>query len=144
MRLVYEHQVVVWEVVKKRCRWAARVPARQVPRVVLDARAIPYLLQHLQVKVGALLQPLRLQQLSPGLKVREHRVKLFANRPDGRIQPLLAGDIVARRVYGHLLPEAQDLAGQQVNVCDALHIVTENSIRTACSPDTGTISTTSP
>ena len=55
---------VVGEVVEQRPGRLPGCAAGEVPRVVLDARAVPGLAQHLEVVVGALPQPLRLEQLA--------------------------------------------------------------------------------
>jgi transcriptional regulator GlxA family with amidase domain len=54
----------------QRRRRLARRPARQVPRVVLDAVAEAHLLEHLQVVQGALLQALALDELADALQLR--------------------------------------------------------------------------
>ena len=53
---------VIREVVHQRERRLARLAAVEIARVVLDAGAVADLAQHFDVVVGALLQPLRLEQ----------------------------------------------------------------------------------
>ena len=60
--LVDEHQRVVGQVLEQRRRRLARLAAREIARVVLDAGAGAGRLHHLHVEDGALLEALRLQQ----------------------------------------------------------------------------------
>src|SRR5262249_51876245 len=56
-------QRVRWQVVEQAWRRLAALASRQVARIVLDARAIADFANHLEVKLRALLEPLRLDQL---------------------------------------------------------------------------------
>ncbi len=64
VRLVDERQELLRKEVEENGGPLPFLPAAQVPGVVLDARAVPHLLQHLQVVLGARLDPLRLQELA--------------------------------------------------------------------------------
>ena len=77
MRLVDYQQEVVWHVVEQCPGRIARLTAREVTRVVLDAGADARLTQHLDVEVGALAQARRLQQLALGIKFLEPHDQLF-------------------------------------------------------------------
>ena len=60
VRFVDDHQRVFGQVInQRRRRFASGVPGK-MPRVVFDALAKAHLVEHFQVKTGALLQPLRL------------------------------------------------------------------------------------
>ena len=63
MRLVDEHDEVAAEVVEQCVRGGAGRAAVEDPRVVLDPVAVAELLQHLQVVLGALPEPVRLEEL---------------------------------------------------------------------------------
>ena len=78
MRLVDEDDEVVGEVVDQRVRRAARRAAVEDPRVVLDPRARTQLLEHLHVVLGALPEPVRLEQLARSLELRDPLVELGA------------------------------------------------------------------
>ncbi len=71
MRLVQEHDRVLGQIVCQCRRRITRRRARQVPAVVLDALAVPDFAEHLQVEAGALLQALRLDQLTVGHQLLE-------------------------------------------------------------------------
>ena len=64
VRLVDHHQHVLRQVVEQRRRRLAGLAAGEVARVVLDAVAVAGLAQHLEVEHGALVEPLRLEQLA--------------------------------------------------------------------------------
>ncbi len=68
VRLVDDQQVVVRQVVEQRPGRLASRALGQVARVVLDAGADARLAQHLEIEVGALAQPRRLQQLALGVQ----------------------------------------------------------------------------
>jgi len=67
VRLVDDHQRVLRQVVDQRRRRLARLAPRKMPRVVLDALAEAQLGHHFEIETGALLQPLRLDQLAVGV-----------------------------------------------------------------------------
>src|SRR5438445_6305199 len=96
-----------------------------MPRVVLYAGAGPGLAHHLEVELRALLQPLRLEQLAlrvePGAALLELGLDLAQRRPHLR----LAGDVLPGREELELLFFAQDLAGERVELQDALDLVAE-------------------
>ena len=82
MRLVDDQQEVVREVVQQRPGRRAGRPQRQQAAVVLDAGTVADLAQHLQVVVGALLEPLRFQQLALVLEELELAFQLLFDDPD--------------------------------------------------------------
>ena len=67
--LVHHHEIVGREVVEQARRPLARTTTAQRARVVLDAGAGAHLEQHLEVELGARLEPLRLQQLAGCLEL---------------------------------------------------------------------------
>jgi hypothetical protein len=69
-----------------------------VPGVVLDARAVAELLDHLQVVLHTLLKALGLDELVLGVERREALDELGANRRHGLIGLRLGGDVVGGRV----------------------------------------------
>ena len=123
VRLVDEEEEVVGEVVQQRPRRAAWRAGAEVPRVVLDARAVAHLLQHLQIVPAAGLQPGRLQHLAllsqPGQPLRQLLLDRFARL----VHLLCRCHPVLRRVELELISLRQHLSGQRVHLHDALDLV---------------------
>jgi hypothetical protein len=71
VRLVDERDVVIGEVVEKCIRRRARRTPVEVTRVVLDARGVAEFAHHLQVVLGALLEPVRLEDLALALQLSQ-------------------------------------------------------------------------
>ena len=63
MAFVDEHQRVGRQVIEQRRRRLARPAPGQIAGIVFDAGAIAHFQHHFQIEQGALLQPLRLDQL---------------------------------------------------------------------------------
>ncbi len=61
---VDEHQRIVRQIIEQRGRRFARQPSGKMPRIILDAVAVADLLHHFEIEHGALVQPLRLDQLA--------------------------------------------------------------------------------
>ncbi len=126
VRLVDEHQEVVREVVEQRPRRAARRAARQVPAVVLDAGAVARLAQRLEVVVRALLEPRRLQDLALRAQLAAARsrssISMSLHR---RLELVVRRDEVLRRVDVDRVALGEQLAGQRVDLDDALDLVAE-------------------
>ena len=92
--LVDEHERVVGQVLEQRRRRLAGLAARQIARVVLDAGAGAGRLHHLHVEDGALLEPLRLQQLAGGVQLVEPLLQLVLDRLDRLLQRRLGRHVV--------------------------------------------------
>ena len=123
--LVDDEEVVVRQVIHERPRRAAaRAPAKRL-RVVLDARAVAGLTQHLQVVAGPVLQTLRLQHPPLLTQPDEALVQLPFNLDDRILQFLAGSDEVLGRVDVDLRALGEDLAGERVELHDALHVVAE-------------------
>ena len=91
---VEEHQGVVRQVIEQRGRRLPRQASGKVPRVVLDAVAVADLLDHLQIEHGALVQPLRLDQLALFFQLRLPPLQLRADARHGALACLLRHHIV--------------------------------------------------
>ncbi len=125
MRLVEEHHEVVGEVVQQ---GVGRLPGRatvEVPRVVLDAVAAADLADHLEIVVGAHLQPLRFQQLALGLEGGQAIGELGLDGGQRPFERLLRRHVVGRREDQRRGHRSADLTGQGIHADDALHLVTE-------------------
>ena len=125
MGLVDEEDEVVGEVVDQRVRRAARRPAVEDPRVVLDARAEAELAHHLHVVAGALLEPVRLELLAVLLEVGDLVAELALDLVDRALHRLLLGHVVGRGPDRDVVDHVEDLAGERVEVLDRLDLVAE-------------------
>ena len=116
MAFIEEHERIGGQIVDQRGRRIARLGARQVAGVVLDALAVAHLLQHLEVEARALLEPLRLHQLARLHQLVEPPAQLFLDALD-RVQHLFTRrDVVAGRIDDearHLLADAPGERVQQ-------------------------------
>ena len=99
--------------------------AVDVPRVVLDARAEPDLLHHLDVVVGAHPQPLRLQQLALALELGQPLLELLLDGRDRVRHPLRTRHVVRGREDPQRVDLADDVTGQRMHVVERLDLVAE-------------------
>ncbi len=123
--LVEKQQGVVGEIFEQCRRRLARQPTGQEAAVILDPRAAAGRRDHLQVEIGALLQPLvlqqfpfRLQLLQPLLQFEADRLHRLLHRRPGR-------DIVRIGEDADMLQACRLLAGQRVELDDLLDLVAE-------------------
>ena len=119
--LVDDHQRVLRQVVDQRRRRLARLAARQVPRVVLDALAEAELGQHLEVEARALLDALRLEQPACLLEELDAAAQLQLDRLDRAQGGLPRRDVVARRIDREARHRVQHAAGQRVEHLEFFH-----------------------
>ena len=98
VRLVDDDEEVFGEIVEQARRALARLAAREMARVVLDAGAGADLEHHLDVEVRARLEPLRLEQLAGVAQLGEPLDKLGANQLDRALERRALGDEVLRRI----------------------------------------------
>ena len=125
VRLVDEDHVVGREVIEQRVRRRARRPAVEDPRVVLDAVAEAELLHHLQVVLGPLPDPVRLEHHPLGLEVLHLLLELVADLDRGALDRRLRRDVLGRRKDRDGLELRENLAGERVEVGDLLDQVSE-------------------
>ncbi len=115
MGLVDDHQEVVREVVEQAARTLARRAAREVARVVLDPLAGAGRGEHLEIVLGALLEPLRLEQLARGTEARELFAQLRADAVERGVDARLGRDEMLGRVEREALHAALRLPGHRVH-----------------------------
>ena len=96
-----------------------------MPRVVLDARAVPELAQHLEVEGRALAQPRGLQHPTLRLELADPLLHLDLDVDDGLLELVGRRHEVGRRVDVRLLALGQELAGERVQLRDPLDLVAE-------------------
>ena len=126
VRLVDEDDEVVGEVVDQRERVRARRPALEVARVVLDPVAEAELLHHLEVVLGALPDPVRLEHLPLRLE-HAHLLGSSSARMSSTARSIV-GFEVTYSVAGQIdevVELREDLAGERVEVRDRLDLVAE-------------------
>ena len=123
--LVDDEEEVLREVVDQGVRRLAVVPAVDVHRVVLDAVAVPDLLDHLEVVLGAHPQALRLEQLAVGFEPRESLLQLGLDADHGLAHDLVAGDVVRGREHDELGELGDLLTGERIDDRDAFDLVAE-------------------
>ena len=123
MRLVHDDQEVGREVVEQAGGPLARPAAAEVAGVVLDAGAGPDLEHHLDVEVGARLEPLRLEQLAGVLELGQPLGQLGADELDRPLDRRPLGDEVLGRIDGAPVELRDRLAGERVDLGDALDLV---------------------
>ena len=114
MRLVDDEQPVGREVVEQRPRPGPGLAPGEVARVVLDARAVAELAQHLQVERRALAQPGRLERPALRLQLPDPLLHLGLDVDDRFLELVGRGHEVGGRVDVGLLALGQQLAGQRV------------------------------
>jgi hypothetical protein len=95
MAFIGKDDRVVGDEFEQRGRRLARRAAGEVARVVLDPVAHAGGLQHLQIELGALFQPLRLQQLAFGVELIKPLAQLLADALDRLLHGRARGDVVA-------------------------------------------------
>ena len=125
MALVHDEQPVRGKVVEQRPRARAGFAAREVARVVLDAGAVAELAHHLEVESGPLPESGGLKLATLGLQLADPDLHLVADRLDRRHQLVRRGDVVRRRVDVDIRPFGQQLAGERIELRDALDLVSE-------------------
>ncbi len=125
MRLVDDQQPVRREIVEQGPRARAGLAPGQVPRVVLDPRAVAELAQHLEVERRALSETRRLERAPLGLELADADLHLGLDVDDRLAQLVGRRHEVGRRVDVGLLALGEQLAGQRVDLRDPLDLVTE-------------------
>ncbi len=103
----------------------SRRPALEDSRVVLDPVAEAELLHHLEVVLGALAEPMRLEHLPLGLQLLDPLVQLVADLADGALDRRLRRHVLGRRPDRDVVELREDLAADRVEVRDLLHLVPE-------------------
>ena len=114
MALVHHQQGVGREVIEQGRRRLAGLPTGQVAGVVFNASAIADLHHHLQVELGALLQPLHLHQLVGPAKGLQALGQLLLDGLHGVAHGLPASHIVGLGVDGDARHLPEDLPGEGV------------------------------
>ena len=125
MALVEKDQEILREVIDQRVRGLSGDPSVEMPRVVLDPRAVPHLAQHLQIVAGSLLQALHFQDLVLHLQRLETFIQFLLDPFDRLVQAVGGCHVVAGRPESHLLEFPHGPSPQRVDLAQDLHRVPE-------------------
>ena len=125
VRFVDESKELLGKEVQEHRRPLPFLPAAQVTGIVLDARAVAHLLQHLQVVFRARLDPFRLQELAFVAELLVAQRKLVADEAERVAQALLRHDEVLGRVDGGELHLLHGRARQGIDRADPLDLIAE-------------------
>ena len=125
VRLVDHDDEVAAEVVEQRVRRRARRAPVEDPRVVLDPVAVAELLEHLQVVLGPLPDPVGLEQLALRLEEPDLLLQLAPDLAHGALDRVARGHVLGRREDGEVVEAGVDLARERVEVRDLLDLVAE-------------------
>ncbi len=125
MGLVDEDEGVLGQEVKQGVGSLARLSAGEVAGVVLDAGAGARLAEHLEVEVGPLAEPLRLQQAVVLREPLDPLLQLDLDVGERQLELRGGRHVVGRRKHLQVLPRAQDLARGPVHLQDPLDLVAE-------------------
>ena len=98
VRFIDEQQKILGEVIQQRAGLAAGRAARHDARIILDALAHADLAEHLDVVARALLDALRLKQLSVFLKITDAVLHFRLDLPQRALHFLARHDVVRGRV----------------------------------------------
>ena len=124
--LVDDQERVVGDVLEQGRRRLARAAAGQVARVVLDAGAGAGGDHHLEIGHGALLDALGLEQAAGGVKLGEPLLQLELDLLRRLGERGLGDHVVAVGVELDLVQRVGALAGQRIELHDALDLVAEH------------------
>lgn len=142
--LVNERDEVLREIVDEAERSLTRLTAVQIAGVVLDARAVAHLLDHLKVVLHSLLQPFGLQPLANLIEVIDLLLEIVLDHTHGLDAALPRGHEVRGREDRNLIQGFNVRPGQRIDQRKGINLVTENSILTASSEPPRKTSTVSP
>ena len=125
--LVDEQQRIVGQIFEQGRRRLAGQAAGQEAAVILDAGAGAGRGDHLEVEIGALLEPLRLQQPALGLQFLEPLAELVPDRLHRLLHRRAGGHVVRIGVDLDVIERRDLLAGQRVELDDLLDLVAEEA-----------------
>ena len=123
MGLVDDQEEVLGKVVQQAGGAFPRLAPARVAAVVLDAGTGPHLQHHLEVEVGARLDPLRLQKQSRRLESLHLRRHLLADQRCHLLDRAAPGHVVRRRIDRGPPQRGDRLAGERVEARDPLDLV---------------------
>src|SRR5690606_21846064 len=123
--LIDDQQGIFRQILEERRRRLPRLAAREIARVVLNAGTGTRGLDHLQIELGALLQPLGLQQLAGRHELVHSDLEVPLDLLDCLNEGRARRHIVAVRVDLDFLEALGLFAGQRVDLVDRFNLVAE-------------------
>ncbi len=118
---------IVGQIFEQGRRRLAGQAAGEEARIILDARAAAGRGDHLQVEIGPLLEPLRLQQPPFRLQLLQPLGKLVADRLHRLLERRAGRHIVRIGEHPDGIEAGGLLAGQRIELGDLLHLVAEEA-----------------
>ena len=125
MALVDEADKVVREIVDQGERALARLAAVEIAGIILHARAVAHLLDHLDIVLHPLLEALRLEGFADALEILDLGDKVVLDLENSLGALLLGGDEVLRRVQVDLIQLLEPGARHGIHQRNAVHLVAE-------------------
>ena len=122
---VHEQERILGQIFEQGRRRLARQPAGEEAGIILDAGTGAGGGDHLQVEIGALLQPLRLQQAAFRIELLQPLGQLEADRLGRLLHRRAGGDIVRIGINADIIQVGRGLAGQRIELDDLLDLVAE-------------------
>ena len=123
MALVHHQQEIVGEIVNQAEGAAAGGTSVEVTTIVLDARAVTQLLNHLHVIVHTLLQPLGLQVLVDAVQVVTPLIHIPLNLQQSLAHVILRGEEIRGGIDHHLVEALESLATDGVKALKTFYLV---------------------
>ena len=121
--LVHEQDEILGEIVEQAGRRFPGLAAVQMAGIIFDAVAVAQLLDHLQLKLGPLLQTLRLHQAPAGLEGRQSFQQLLPDVGRGPLEVVLGGNEVTGRIDDGLAHFRQHVPGQGVHLAHGVDVI---------------------
>ena len=113
------------EVVEESERFLARLTLVEPARVILDARAVPDLFDHLQVVSGAREQALRFEQPAPAAQLHDALVQFDPDPLQDRAKLVLGHDVMHSREQEELGLLGQQFARGRLDEVQSLDLIAE-------------------
>ena len=123
MALIDKEQEIIREVIKQSGRRIARFSVVKMKRIILNPITEPDLLHHLQVIVGAHLQPLDLQQLSPLFKELQSSLQFHADISGRAFQIGFAADIMTPREDNRPAAFPRSYRTERINIGEPFNLI---------------------
>ena len=125
MAFVYHDEKVFGEIIHQRERRLADIPSVEIAGIVFDALAETYLVYHLYIVSGALLQPLRLEQLALFFENAHFVLKVMLDVRERGFCLFLRHHVMAGGENDGVFEFGNDLARNEFRLAYALHRIAE-------------------